>query len=197
MAGDHEPPDPGVNDSDTELDAMTRWVAGRLGPEVPVHFTAFHPDFKMLDRPPTPPATLPRARRIALDNGIRCAYTGNVHDPAGQSTRCHACGEVVIERDWYRLGAWRLTGGGRCLSCGTRCPGYLTVPRGPGGPGGCRYGWLLPPAPGRTEHHRRHLDLATRGRRQRLERASGGHWRASMRRNTRSVAAQAATLATS
>ena len=125
---------PGVNDSDTELDAMTRWVAGRLGPEVPVHFTAFHPDFKMRDRPPTPPATLARARRIALENGVRYAYTGNVRDPAGQSTRCHACGEVVIERDWCRLGAWRLTGDGRCLSCGTRMPEVFDGPRGPGPP---------------------------------------------------------------
>jgi pyruvate formate lyase activating enzyme len=96
---------PGLNDSDSDLDAMTRWVAGQLGPDVPVHFTAFHPDFKMRDRPPTAPATLARARRIALDNGVRYAYTGNVHDPAGQSTRCHHCGTLVIERDWYRLGA--------------------------------------------------------------------------------------------
>ena len=125
---------PGVSDSDTELDAMTRWVAGQLGPDVPVHFTAFHPDFKMRDRPPTPPETLARARRIALDNGIRYAYTGNVHDPAGQSTRCHACGEVVIERYWYRLGAWRLTGDGQCRSCGTRIPGVFDGSPGTWGP---------------------------------------------------------------
>jgi pyruvate formate lyase activating enzyme len=97
---------PGLNDSDAEIDAMTRWVAGQLGPDMPVHFTAFHPDFKMRDRPLTPPQTLTRARRIALDNGLRYAYTGNVHDPEGQSTRCHQCGTLVIERDWYRLGAW-------------------------------------------------------------------------------------------
>jgi pyruvate formate lyase activating enzyme len=121
---------PGVNDSDPEIDAMTRWVAERLGPETPVHFTAFHPDFKMLDRPPTPSATLTRARRIALDNGMRYAYTGNVHDPAGQSTRCHQCGEVVIERDWYRLGAWRLTADGRCAACDTRLPGVFDGPPG-------------------------------------------------------------------
>jgi pyruvate formate lyase activating enzyme len=125
---------PGVNDSSREIDAMTRWVARQLGPDVPVHFTAFHPDFKMLDPPPTPPATLARARRIALDNGVRYAYTGNVHDPAGQSTYCHACGEVVIERDWYRLGAWRLTGDGRCLSCGTRMPGVFDGRPGTWGP---------------------------------------------------------------
>ena len=91
---------PGLNDSDAEIDAMTRWVAEQLGSDVPLHFTAFHPDFKMLDRPPTPAATLTRARRIALDNGVRYAYTGNVHDPAGQSTFCHQCGAL---RDRARL----------------------------------------------------------------------------------------------
>ena len=113
---------------------MTRWVAGQLGPDVPVHFTAFHPDFKMRDRPPTPPATLARARRIALDNGIRYAYTGNVHDATGQSTRCPGCGELVIERDWYRLGAYRLTGHGRCTSCDARVPGVFDGPPGTWGP---------------------------------------------------------------
>jgi pyruvate formate lyase activating enzyme len=125
---------PGVNDSSHEIDAMTRWVAGQLGPDVPVHFTAFHPDFKMRDRPPTPPATLARARRIALDNGVRYAYTGNIHDAAGQSTRCHRCGDLVIERDWYRLGAYRLTGDGRCAGCGARMPGVFDGPPGTWGP---------------------------------------------------------------
>jgi pyruvate formate lyase activating enzyme len=121
---------PGVNDSSHEIGAMTRWMAGQLGPDVPMHFTAFHPDFKMRGRPPTPAATLARARRIALDNGIRYAYTGNVHDAAGQSTYCGQCGELVIERDWYRLGAYRLTGDGRCASCGTRVPGVFDGPPG-------------------------------------------------------------------
>jgi pyruvate formate lyase activating enzyme len=125
---------PGVNDSDPDIDAMTRWVAGQLGPDVPVHFTAFHPDFKMRDRPPTPPETLARARRIALGNGVRYAYTGNVHDIAGQSTHCHGCGERVIERDWYRLGDCRLTGDGRCASCDTRIPGVFDGPPGTWGP---------------------------------------------------------------
>jgi pyruvate formate lyase activating enzyme len=116
---------PGVNDSDAEIRAMTQWVAGQLGPEVPMHFTAFHPDFKMTDRPPTPPATLARARRIALDTGIRHAYTGNTHDPAGQGTYCHHCGKLVIERDWYRLGAYRLSTEGRCNNCGTPMPGVF------------------------------------------------------------------------
>jgi len=125
---------PGVNDSDQDIDAMTRWVAGHLGADVPVHFTAFHPDFKMRDLPPTPPATLARARRIALGNGVRYAYTGNVHDPAGQSTYCHECGELAIERDWYRLGAYRLTGDGRCQGCDTRVPGVFDGPPGTWGP---------------------------------------------------------------
>lgn len=125
---------PGLNDSDAEIDAMTRWVAGQLGPDVPVHFTAFHPDFKMRDRPPTPAATLARARRIAMDNGVRYAYTGNVHDPAGQSTRCHQCGALLIERDWYELGSWRLTRDGRCASCGTPLAGVFEGPAGTWGP---------------------------------------------------------------
>jgi pyruvate formate lyase activating enzyme len=125
---------PGLNDSDAEIGALTRWVAGQLGPDVPVHFTAFHPDFKMRDRPPTPPQTLARARRIALDNGLRYAYTGNVHDPEGQSTRCHECGALVIERDWYRLGTWGLTGDGRCATCDTPLAGVFDDPPGTWGP---------------------------------------------------------------
>ncbi len=125
---------PGLNDSDGQIGAMTRWVAGELGPDVPVHFTAFHPDFKLRDRTSTPSATLVRARRIALDNGIRHAYTGNVHDAAGQSTYCPGCGQVVIERDWYRLGAWRLAEDGRCAGCGTRVNGVFDGRPGRWGP---------------------------------------------------------------
>jgi pyruvate formate lyase activating enzyme len=116
---------PGRNDSDEELDAMTSWIVERLGPDVPVHFTAFHPDYKLLDVPPTPPETLTRARRIALANGIRHAYTGNVFDATGGSTYCAGCGERVIERDWYRLGEYRLTDDGRCEVCGTTTPGVF------------------------------------------------------------------------
>jgi pyruvate formate lyase activating enzyme len=116
---------PGLNDSDAELDALTRWVVERLGPDVPLHFTAFHPDYRLRDRPPTPPATLTRARALALRNGVHYAYTGNVHDPHGQSTWCHGCGSLLIERDGYRLGAWNLTGDGRCRACGTAVPGFF------------------------------------------------------------------------
>jgi pyruvate formate lyase activating enzyme len=119
---------PGLNDSDDEIDAMTRWVVDHLGPDVPLHFTAFHPDYKMRDRPPTPPATLTRARAIALGNGVRYAYTGNVRDRAGGSTTCPTCHRVVIERDQYVLGRYRLDDAGRCLSCGTVIPGVFAGP---------------------------------------------------------------------
>jgi pyruvate formate lyase activating enzyme len=115
---------PGENDSDSELHQMTEWVVERLGPDVPLHFTAFHPDYRMLDKPGTPPSTLTRARAIAIEKGIRYAYTGNVHDPAGGSTYCHRCGKVLIERDWYELGEWNLAGG-KCASCGTPCAGVF------------------------------------------------------------------------
>jgi len=125
---------PGANDSDEEIDAMTRWVVAELGPDVPMHFTAFHPDWKMLDRPPTPPSTLSRARRIALANGVRYAYTGNVHDEAGESTYCHGCGARLVGRDWFRLTDWNLTGDGRCGSCGAPCAGRFAGPPGTWGP---------------------------------------------------------------
>jgi pyruvate formate lyase activating enzyme len=79
----------------------------------------------MLDKPHTPAATLSRARAIARRNGIRHAYTGNVHDPAGGSTYCHGCGKLLIERDWYQLGAWNLNREGRCRFCGTALPGVF------------------------------------------------------------------------
>jgi pyruvate formate lyase activating enzyme len=116
---------PGENDSDAELDAETKWIVDTLGPDVPVHFTAFHPDFRMLDKPHTPPETLTRARKIAQANGIRYAYTGNVRDSAGGSTWCHNCGQRLIERDWYVLGDWHVTATGCCDKCGTPLPGVF------------------------------------------------------------------------
>jgi pyruvate formate lyase activating enzyme len=116
---------PGENDSDAELDRLTRWVAENLGPDVPLHFTAFHPDWKMRDKPRTPPATLTLARRIALANGLHYVYTGNVHDRKGGSTYCPQCGTSVIERDWYELGRWQLTDTGACKNCGTQLPGVF------------------------------------------------------------------------
>ena len=125
---------PGENDSDQEIDEMTRWVVENLGPEVPMHFTAFHPAWKMQDTPPTPSSTLSHAREIAIQNGVRYAYTGNVHDPNGDSTWCHNCGQLLIERDWYRLGEWNLTPEGNCRFCGTHCAGVFEAEPGDWGP---------------------------------------------------------------
>ena len=116
---------PGHNDSEDELNQMCQWVYDNLGPDVPMHFSAFHPDYKMLDTPPTPSATLSRAREIARSHGIRYAYTGNVHDAAGGSTYCHACGQKLIGRDWYVLSDWNLDADGCCKRCGTHCAGVF------------------------------------------------------------------------
>ena len=99
---------PGLNDGDHELHALSTWVFERLGPGVPLHFTAFHPDHKMLDRPATPLSTLQRARRIAKEHGVNHVYTGNASDVDGQSTWCASCGARVVERDRYRIGAWSM-----------------------------------------------------------------------------------------
>ncbi len=116
---------PGRNDSDEELDALTRWVVAELGPDVPLHFTAFHPDYRLLDVPPTPPATLTRARSIARANGVRYAYTGNIRDVDGQSTPCPRCGTRVIERDGYDIGRYGLTADGGCEACGEAISGVF------------------------------------------------------------------------
>ncbi|MEA3410626.1 MAG: AmmeMemoRadiSam system radical SAM enzyme [Pseudomonadota bacterium] len=121
---------PGGNDSESEIEEMTRWVVEHLGPDVPMHFTAFHPDWKMRDTPPTPPSTLTMARRIAMNNGVRYAYTGNVHDAEGGSTYCHACGTRLIGRDWYVLSDWNLTDDGDCQTCGETCAGVFDGPPG-------------------------------------------------------------------
>ncbi len=116
---------PDANDSDHELGEMCGWIRRELGPDVPVHFTAFHPDYRMTDRPRTPPATLARARRIAREQGLQHVYVGNVHDVGRQSTWCHGCGALLIARDWHLLGGWALDDAGRCQSCGTPCPGHF------------------------------------------------------------------------
>ncbi len=125
---------PGLNDSDEELDEMTRWVAKELGPDVPMHFSAFHPSWKMLDRPPTPAATLTRACAIARGNGVRHAYTGNVVDPEGERTLCPSCGAILVARDGYRLLEWGLAGAGRCRACGATCAGVFEEHPGDWGP---------------------------------------------------------------
>ncbi len=121
---------PDENDSDKELEEMTQWVVENLGPDVPMHFTAFHPDWKMMDKPHTPPKTLTRARGIAMKNGIRYAYTGNVHDEQGGSTYCHNCGAKLIGRDWYIITEWNLSADGCCRSCGTACAGVFEAEHG-------------------------------------------------------------------
>ena len=121
---------PGKNDSDNELHTMSQWIVDHLGPDVPIHFTAFHPDYKMLDVPATPQPTLSRAREIALNNGIRYAYTGNVYDKSGESTYCHHCGKLVIGRNWYQLSDWELDAKGRCTKCGHPCAGVFDAKPG-------------------------------------------------------------------
>jgi pyruvate formate lyase activating enzyme len=116
---------PGHNDSPSEIAALSEWIANRLGPDVPLHFSAFHPDWKMHDVPRTPAATLALARTIAKSTGLHHVYTGNVHDEIGQSTYCHACGSRVIGRDWYEITFWALDEGGCCISCGERCAGVF------------------------------------------------------------------------
>lgn len=116
---------PGENDSDKELNQMTEWIVSNLGVDVPLHFSAFHPDWKMRDIPSTPLATLQKARSIAIMNGLRYAYTGNVHDSEGDTTYCHECGEELIVRDWYVIKDWALSPDGKCPKCNTVCAGVF------------------------------------------------------------------------
>jgi len=121
---------PGFNDSDEELAALSTWVKQELGPEVPLHFSAFHPDHKMPDVPATPPATLVRARQIALNTGLSFVYTGNVHHAEGDTTYCAACQAPLIERDWYQIKSYRLTPEGCCPACGTALAGRFGAASG-------------------------------------------------------------------
>jgi len=116
---------PGENDSDQELQEMSAWVVENLGPDVPWHFSAFHPDWKMKEVPATPPSTLRKARDIARASGVRHVYVGNVHDEEADSTYCHGCGKRLIGRDWYELTEWNLTAVGACPDCGTALPGVF------------------------------------------------------------------------
>jgi pyruvate formate lyase activating enzyme len=120
---------PGLNDSDTELRRMCAWLCDHVGPDVPLHFTAFHPDFKLLDRPRTPATALLRARELALAAGMRYVYTGNVVSPETQTTRCSGCGSAVIGRDGYAITGWGLRHG-NCDKCGLRLPGHFEAKPG-------------------------------------------------------------------
>jgi pyruvate formate lyase activating enzyme len=121
---------PGHNDSPAEIAQECDWFVEHLGPDVPLHFSAFHPDFKMRDVPRTPPETLRMARGIALERGLRYVYTGNVHDPDGQTTTCPGCARPVVERDWYVIGRYDLTDDGTCVHCGHALPGRYDGPVG-------------------------------------------------------------------
>jgi len=125
---------PGENDSDEEIEEECSWIHEHLGPDVPLHFTAFHPDFMMRDKPPTPPSTLRRARDIAIRHGLHYVYTGNVHDEDGGSTWCPGCGTRVVGRDWYQLTAWKLDARGHCENCGTEIAGHFHARPGDWGP---------------------------------------------------------------
>ena len=114
---------PGLNDDPDETRRLAEWIGARMGPDVPLHFSAFHPAWKMMDRPRTPPGTLTRARQIARDVGLRYVYTGNVHDPDGQTTFCPRCGKAVLVRDWNDVLRNRLGPGGTCRDCGERIAG--------------------------------------------------------------------------
>ena len=121
---------PDENDSSAEIEAESKWIMDNLGPEIPVHFTAFHPDWKMMDKEHTPPATLTRAREIAMKNGLYYVYTGNVHDSTGSSTYCPKCRKLLIERDWYVLGQYNITDDGHCQFCGCKINGVFQGPPG-------------------------------------------------------------------
>lgn len=114
---------PGRNDSDAEITALAQWIRNELGPQVPLHLSAFHPDFRMLDVPATPAATLVRARRLALDAGLQHVYVGNVHDREGDTTTCAQCQSPLIIRDWYEIEDYRLDAEGRCAHCRTALAG--------------------------------------------------------------------------
>jgi len=124
---------PGENDAPAEVDAMTRWVVDQLGPAVPIHFTAFRPDWRLRDHAPTPPATLRRAREIAQANGVHYAYIGNVRGPGGESTYCLGCGTLLIGRRGHAIAEWNLTPKGSCWNCGVPCAGVFEASPGKGG----------------------------------------------------------------
>ncbi|WP_341679092.1 AmmeMemoRadiSam system radical SAM enzyme [Niveibacterium sp. SC-1] len=125
---------PQANDSSEEIEALSQWVMRELGPDVPLHFSAFHPDYKLRDRDATPAATLQRAREIALGAGLHYVYTGNIHDRIGGTTHCPGCGAALIVRDWYAILDYRITANGACPSCGTPIAGQFGVFAKPFGP---------------------------------------------------------------
>jgi pyruvate formate lyase activating enzyme len=120
---------PGHNDADDDIRKLSDWIVEELGPDVPLHFSAFHPSYKMLTVPPTSRETLRHARNLAKQAGVRHVYTGNVHDPEGDTTFCGGCGTALIRRDWYEILAWNLVEG-CCPECGVRCAGVFEANAG-------------------------------------------------------------------
>ena len=125
---------PGENDSPQEIEALSQWIVDNLGTDVPVHFTAFHPDYRLMDIPATAPETLINARKVAMSSGLKFVYTGNIHDSEGGSTWCPSCGSALIERDWYKLGKWNLDAQGSCTACGEWIAGLFDSNPGNWGP---------------------------------------------------------------
>ena len=121
---------PGHNDTDAELTALCRWIMQELGPEVPLHFSAFHPDYKMPEVPATPGSTLVRARDIALGQGLHHVYTGNVHHRDGDTSFCPNCHAILIVRDWFEILQYRLNASGHCPDCGTAVAGRFDASEG-------------------------------------------------------------------
>ncbi len=121
---------PGENDSEKEITEMCQWVVEHLGTDVPMHFSVFHPDWKMMDKPSTPLQIVRGARDMALAQGVRYAYVGNMHDIKADSTWCHHCGNLLIGRDWYQLSAWQLDEKGCCLNCAKPCAGVFEASPG-------------------------------------------------------------------
>jgi pyruvate formate lyase activating enzyme len=119
---------PTLNDDPREIRLLSEWILEHLGPDVPLHFTAFHPDFKLQDKPKTPPETLHAARRIALDAGIRYVYEGNIHSESAH-TYCPGCGKILVRRSWHDV-LENSIHDGACPSCGHAIPGWWTNPRG-------------------------------------------------------------------
>ena len=116
---------PTLNDDTASVQGLVDWVAGELGPDVPVHFTRFHPDYQLLNLPPTPIATLERARNAAIAKGLHYAYVGNVPDHPGNHTYCPKCGKIVIKRSGFFVDQMNLRNGA-CAFCGTRIAGVFS-----------------------------------------------------------------------
>ncbi|MDE3179377.1 MAG: AmmeMemoRadiSam system radical SAM enzyme [Acidobacteriota bacterium] len=121
---------PDLNDGAEETKELCAWVLENLGDDVPLHFTAFHPDFKLRDRPGTPPETLHRARRIAMESGLKFVYEGNIYSDGG-NTVCPGCKRTVLKRWWHKVSDRRISEEGSCEFCGERIAGYFSRPVNP------------------------------------------------------------------